>query len=105
MKIQRSSLSMARPSFRYVDYTANCIIIAQILHFSYCFQEQFCKLPLLREILNGNLGNYSAIRSMRPISIENSVDLDQSRLKAHNIKQERTRSASVFRASLGMTQR
>jgi hypothetical protein len=99
VKIQRSSLSMARPSFRCVDYTST------VLHFSYCFQGQFCKSPLLRVIFNGNLGDYSAIRSMRPIPIENSVDLDQSRLKAHNIKQERTRSASVFRASLGMTQR
>jgi hypothetical protein len=45
------------------DGTANCIIIAQTLHVSYCFQGQFCKLPPLRVIFNGKLGDYYAIRS------------------------------------------
>jgi hypothetical protein len=45
--------------------TANCIIIAQILQYSYCFQGQFCKLSLLRVIFNGKLGDYYAIRSKR----------------------------------------
>ena len=36
-------------------YTANCIILAQTLHFSYCFQGRFRKLPLLRVIFNGKL--------------------------------------------------
>ena len=40
------------------------VIIAQTLHFSYCFQEQFCKLPLLNVIFNRKLGDYYAIRSM-----------------------------------------
>jgi hypothetical protein len=36
-------------------YTANCIILAQTLHFSYCFQGRFRKLPLIRVIFNGKL--------------------------------------------------
>jgi|EP01046_Picozoa_sp_COSAG06_P023177 hypothetical protein len=39
------------------------IIVAQMLRFSYCFQGQFCKWPLLRVIFNRNLGDYYAIRS------------------------------------------
>ena len=44
--------------------TANCIIIAQILHFPLSFQGQFCKLPLLRVVFNRKLGDYYAIRSI-----------------------------------------
>ena len=45
--------------------TANCTIIAQILHFSDCFQGQFGELPLLSVIFNRKLGDSYAIRSKR----------------------------------------
>ncbi len=50
--------------------TANCIIIAQNLHFSDCFRGQFCKLPLLRVIFNRKLGDYYAIRSSQSVAID-----------------------------------
>ena len=47
----------------YLTTTANCIIIAQTLHVSYCFQGQLCTSPLLKVIFNRKLGDYYAIRT------------------------------------------
>ena len=47
----------------YLTTTANCIIIAQTLHVSYCFQGQLCTSPLLKVIFNRKLGDYCAIRT------------------------------------------
>ena len=53
-QFEDGGVAVARALVRYfTTSTANCIIIAQILHFSYCFQGQFCKLPLLRAISIG----------------------------------------------------
>jgi hypothetical protein len=57
--VRTSTFNFPHHRFRI---TANCIIIAQILHFSLFFQGQFCKLPLIRVIFNRNLGDYYAIR-------------------------------------------
>ena len=35
----------------------------KLFHFSYCFQGDFCKLPLLRVIFNRKLSDYCAILS------------------------------------------
>ena len=57
----------ANKPFAYLFPTANCIIIAQNLHFSYYFQGHFCKLPLLRVIFNRKLDDYCAIRCMTTV--------------------------------------
>jgi hypothetical protein len=44
--------------------TANCIMLAQNLHFPYRFQGRFCKLLLYRVIFNRKSGNDCAVRSI-----------------------------------------
>ena len=58
--VRASTFNFPHHRFRI---TANCIIIAQILHFSLLFLGAVLKSPLIRVIFNRKLGDYHAIRS------------------------------------------